>query len=631
MAHFYFLKGAPEAANAVLVNAPEGYIATHSDVQRRADAAEAQGDAAGALQILGEAIGKGATPAPADIPAELALKYCEMAVQMGQTDAVRQILLEIIAVIDTLHDVILMRLVKLGERAEQLDVALAAINEIATRNRIRPSVAQFLVRRAHMVMDSAGSARLAQALEAKLQPSEQPEFRVFAAATLSGPDAALALARSGIQVPATVLETRIIAEQILGVGKSRLALRYLRRAINRWPNKAHLRALFMRACAANGDLAAGHVMLDALTAANPEVSVDLNRIELLVEGGHLEQAVAILEKRQARGLKAVASMRAIEIYLALGRYEDALKIESEVRRSPAIGRQTASHFGITLVGSRLKDQGLYREDAAHLRSTGMAEDEITRRMARKFFYPAKFIIDDWLKGADISDPAKATTGNIPRNVMQYWNAPLPPAEVQAVMESWRVPGFEHTVYDRLSALAFLRKNFGEKHVHAFSLANSAAEECDFLRLCLLYKFGGIYVDADDRLNSDPSALLAQGNGMIVVRETMGAIANNLICARPGHPVLNNAIALAGRSLLNRENDNTWSKTGPGLMTRAIALYLHATDDAESRNDLTIITTQMMRRHVQPHVRLSYKTTAHYWNARDGRVSDQIVAALSRIG
>ncbi|MEH6831430.1 MAG: tetratricopeptide repeat protein, partial [Sulfitobacter sp.] len=161
LAQFYFLTGAPDAANAVFANAPEGYIATRSDVQRRADAAEAQGDAAGALQILGEAIGKGATPAPADMPAGLALKYCEMAVQTGQTDAVPQILLEIIAVIDTLHDVNLIRLVKLGERAEQLDVALAAINEIAARDRIRPFVAQFLVRRAHMVMDSAGSARLA--------------------------------------------------------------------------------------------------------------------------------------------------------------------------------------------------------------------------------------------------------------------------------------------------------------------------------------------------------------------------------------------------------------------------------------------------------------------------------------
>ncbi|MEH6832182.1 MAG: glycosyltransferase, partial [Sulfitobacter sp.] len=473
--------------------------------------------------------------------------------------------------------------------------------------------------------------RLAQALEAKLQPSEQPEFRVSTASILSGPDAALALARSDIQVPATVLETRIIAEQILGVGKSRLALRYLRRAINRWPHKALLRAMFLRACVANGDLAAGHVMLDALTAVNPEASVDLNRIELLVQGGHLQQAVAVLEKRQARGLKAIASVRAVEIYLALGRYEDACKIEADVRRSPATGRQTASHFGTTLVGSLLKDQGLYREDAAHLRSAGVAEDEITRRMARKFFYPAKFVIDDWMEGADISDPAKAVTGNIPRNVMQYWNAPLPPAEVQAVMESWRVPGFEHTVYDRLSALAFLRKNFGAKHVRAFSLANSAAEECDFLRLCLLYKFGGIYVDADDRLNSDLSALLAQGDGMIVVREIMGSIANNLICARPGHPVLNNAIVLAGRSLLQRENDNTWSKTGPGLMTRAIALYLHETDDEENRKDLTIITDEMTRRHVQPHVRLSYKTTGRYWNARDGRVSNQIVAALSRIG
>lgn len=629
LAHFHFLNGAPEAANAVLAHAPEGYRATDADLLRQADAANGQGRTGEALRILGDGIGVGAGPIAADVPPPLALKYCELALQAGDVRAVPEVLGRMIDVIGTLQDGNLARLVKLGERAEQMEVALAAIREVALRDRINPFLAQFLLRRGHLVMDADGTNRLAAALERKLAVAQRAEFRVFTAAVISGPDAALAVARAEISGPATLPEVVIVAAQVLGVGRPRLAIRYMRRALRRWPNDAELRRTFLLGCISIGDLAAGHAMLDALQAANPEVYVDSDRIELLVQGGHHQKALDILEDRQARGFTAIASVRAIELYLALGRYDDARAIEPQVRGALSAGRQTANHFGATLVGSRLKELGLYRDDVEHLRSTGMKEDAITRQLTQKFFYPAKSIIDDWMARTPTDAPRAALRqGDIPRRVMQYWNTPVPPQEVQAVMQSWQVTGFEHTVYDRLSALAFLRKHFGANHVRAFSLANSVAEECDFLRLCLLYQFGGIYADADDRLNSDLQALLDHGTGMIVSREMLGAIANNMICARPRHPVLKTAISLAGRSLLNRENDNTWSKTGPGLMTRAVALYLHDTLNEEARGDLTIIPEEVVRRHIQPHVRLAYKSTAKYWNASDTRVPEQIIAALS---
>ncbi|WP_323769539.1 hypothetical protein [Antarctobacter sp.] len=97
----------------------------------------------------------------------------------------------------------------------------------------------------------------------------------------------------------------------------------------------------------------------------------------------------------------------------------------------------------------------------------------------------------------------------------------------------------------------------------------------------------------------------------------------MICAPFGHP----APLWAVRSLLARENDGTWLKTGPGLMTRAVAVWPDQEPSAEAAQGLTILTQAQLAAHVQPNVRFSYKTSGRYWSARDRYAPQPLVAAL----
>ncbi|CAN0579544.1 unnamed protein product, partial [Ectocarpus sp. 12 AP-2014] len=83
-----------------------------------------------------------------------------------------------------------------------------------------------------------------------------------------------------------------------------------------------------------------------------------------------------------------------------------------------------------------------------------------------------------------------------------------------------------------------------------------------------------------------------------------------------------------RSLLGRENDGPWSKTGPGLLTRAVAVYLAETPDEDLRDDLVIRPEIEMRQTVYPHIKLPYKTTPRYWDNRFGATSKTIADALA---
>ena len=143
------------------------------------------------------------------------------------------------------------------------------------------------------------------------------------------------------------------------------------------------------------------------------------------------------------------------------------------------------------------------------------------------------------------------------------------------------------------------------------MAKKPAEECDFLRLCLLFVYGGIYADADDRMIGSPDDLLSYGPRLIVFREPFGAIENNLICAPKRHPVIKRAMAMARRALLRRDNDMIWSKTGPGLLTRVVALSV--LDDPEAAAEtITVVPLVELGRYVQTHVELPYKRGVSHW-------------------
>ncbi|MFN3525536.1 MAG: hypothetical protein ACK4YU_05555, partial [Paracoccus sp. (in: a-proteobacteria)] len=216
-------------------------------------------------------------------------------------------------------------------------------------------------------------------------------------------------------------------------------------------------------------------------------------------------------------------------------------------------------------------------------------------------------------------PPGQAVPEVPRRIVQYWDSPALPDDVAPIVASWAsLPGYDHLRLDRPAARVFLRDRLGASCVQAFDLARSATEESDFLRLCLLTVGGGIYADCDDWRSGDPGVFLARSRGLLLLREPSGALANNFVAAPPRHPALIRAVVMARRAMVERHNDSTWSKTGPGLMTRAVAWYL---DDCAARGvapALTVLPQFMAGLLFDPHVPLRYKRTARYWRAGPDR-------------
>jgi hypothetical protein len=67
-----------------------------------------------------------------------------------------------------------------------------------------------------------------------------------------------------------------------------------------------------------------------------------------------------------------------------------------------------------------------------------------------------------------------------------------------VISKWKkvYPDYEIKLYDNNDCIQFLDKEFGKEYVDIFNYIKDGPIKADFWRVCILYKYGGIYSDID---------------------------------------------------------------------------------------------------------------------------------------
>jgi len=103
------------------------------------------------------------------------------------------------------------------------------------------------------------------------------------------------------------------------------------------------------------------------------------------------------------------------------------------------------------------------------------------------------------------------------------------------------PDYKIHLYDDQMCTEFLLQEFGQLYVDIFNYITSGPIKADFWRICILFKKGGVYVDADNEplqpLHSfiDPSASFVTCSSYF---KTKPFIYNpNFIMCMPGEPIL----------------------------------------------------------------------------------------------
>jgi mannosyltransferase OCH1-like enzyme len=125
------------------------------------------------------------------------------------------------------------------------------------------------------------------------------------------------------------------------------------------------------------------------------------------------------------------------------------------------------------------------------------------------------------------------------------------------------------------------KDFNKRVYNAYKLIKPGAFKADIWRLCVLYKYGGIYVDAYTTPVKDMSYimkyLLPQEHNFISVldcKEAGGGVHNGFIISSPRHPFLKQCIDDIVNTIEQRSyTDHVLAVTGPLCLERSIRKVL----------------------------------------------------------
>ena len=223
--------------------------------------------------------------------------------------------------------------------------------------------------------------------------------------------------------------------------------------------------------------------------------------------------------------------------------------------------------------------------------------------------------------------AEATSfSSIPKRIVQFWDDPTPPKEVQRICQSWidRNPDYEYTRFSIETAIAFLQEHYDAKALKAFSNCDQPATQADFFRLAYLNKMGGFYADADDVCRQSLDTILEYSPELVVLQEDFSCIGNNFLGCIPGQTIIRIAFHQAVTNLLDYCNESPWFATGPGLMTSAVCsgLVPYLTyDNYQMWPRLLVLSQSQLRKMISQHTPLAYKKTDKSWqnNAYQRRI------------
>jgi hypothetical protein len=162
-----------------------------------------------------------------------------------------------------------------------------------------------------------------------------------------------------------------------------------------------------------------------------------------------------------------------------------------------------------------------------------------------------------------------------------------------VFDQWRKlnPSYEYHLFDDDDCISFLDNTYGKEHAELFQWIRDGPIKADFWRVCVIFHYGGIYVDID----AEPLLGFADFLGpetTFYTHETQrppgeigGTLLNpHVLGAVPGHPILSQCIDKyieLGRTGKDAYDYFSWSIVG--IMTTALNEYMAAAQEKDKRS------------------------------------------------
>ena len=120
--------------------------------------------------------------------------------------------------------------------------------------------------------------------------------------------------------------------------------------------------------------------------------------------------------------------------------------------------------------------------------------------------------------------------SIPKVIYQTWKHKNLCSNLIKIRENIQKlnPDYKIIIYDDNEIDEFIKSNFDEYIYDTYSKLNIGAARADFWRYCILYKYGGVYLDMDSEIIKSLDDLIDENDQAIITRESNKGYFNNWI-------------------------------------------------------------------------------------------------------
>ncbi len=151
-----------------------------------------------------------------------------------------------------------------------------------------------------------------------------------------------------------------------------------------------------------------------------------------------------------------------------------------------------------------------------------------------------------------------------------------PAATKSIHKFFTPDLYEYKLWDNDAIRTLIRDNFEDRVLKAYDKLRPYAYKADLARYCILYVYGGWYIDINIEIVSSPPN--ESNYDLILIRDYNNGtrvapwqLANGMIYAKPRHEVFMVAInKVVSHCKSNYYGKRTLSVTGPEVFGRAVA-------------------------------------------------------------
>jgi mannosyltransferase OCH1-like enzyme len=172
---------------------------------------------------------------------------------------------------------------------------------------------------------------------------------------------------------------------------------------------------------------------------------------------------------------------------------------------------------------------------------------------------------------------------IPRNIFQTWETKHFSNEFDILTQTWKYknPNYAYFLFDSNDREDFIKKYFDENIYRAYCRIIPGAFKADLWRYCILFIYGGVYVDIDTICLNNIDSFLDKDIEFMTTIDLNNCpyygtynLSNAFIASIPRHPILMDCIK---RIVYNIENNiipfSNLDFSGPGILGKSTNTFI----------------------------------------------------------